>query len=280
MDQEKASPIKITRDGSVTIVRLACDENRNSLTQDMRNSIAATFHELETDVDCRAVYLTGSGQSFCSGGDLPMLKNEIDPWSTHVRFNRTAQWLTALIRFRKPVVVGVNGYAIGGGFGLSLIGDTIVAAESAQMMSGFFRLGVIPDIGVMYNLPRLIGLARARSFIFENKTWSGKEAVENGVASAVVPDDRLDEECLKRAHAFANGPVETMGLAKWLMGRTFESSMDDMMTFENLGQSLAFTSQAFQAGLDGLMNKKKPDFPAASERETFVKAARARKKAK
>jgi len=280
MNNKNASPVKVTRDGPVTIVRLANDENRNSLTQDMRNSIAATFHELETDVDCRAVYLTGSGQAFCAGGDLPMLKNEIDPWSTHVRFNRTAQWLTALIRFRKPVVVGVNGYAVGGGFGLSLIGDTIIAAESAQMMSGFFRLGVIPDIGVMYNLPRLIGLARARAFIFENKTWSGKEAVENGVASAVVPDDRLDEECLKRARAFANGPVETMGLAKWLMGRTFESSLDDMMAFENLGQSLAFTSQAFQAGLDGLMNKRKPDFPVASEREIFVKAARARKKAK
>lgn len=280
MNKERESALKIVRDGPVTIVRLANDANRNSMTQDMRNSIAAAFQELETDADCRAVYLTGSGQSFCSGGDLPMLKNEMDPWSTHARFNRTAQWLTALIRFRKPVVVGVNGYAIGGGFGLSLVGDTIIAAESAQFMAGFFRLGVIPDIGVMYNLPRLIGLARAKTFIFENKTWSGREAVENGVASAVVPDDRLDEECLKRAHAFANGPIETMGLAKWLMGRTFESSLDDMMAFENLGQSLAFTSQAFQAGLDGLMNKKKPDFAAASERETFVKAARARKNAK
>lgn len=280
MGKEEATPIQVTRDGPVVIVRLSNDENRNSMTQAMRNSVAAIFHELETDVDCRAVYLTGSGQSFCAGGDLPMLKNEMDPWSTHVRFNRTAQWLAALIRFRKPVVVGVNGYAVGGGFGLSLVGDTIVAAESAQFMAGFFRLGVIPDIGVMYNLPRLIGLARARNFIFENKTWSGKEAVENGIASAVVPDDRLDEECLKRAHAFANGPIETMGLAKWLMGRTFESSLDDMMAFENLGQSLAFTSQAFQAGLDGLMNKKKPDFLAASERETFVKVARARKNAK
>ena len=174
MNNKNASPVKVTRDGPVTIVRLANDENRNSLTQDMRNSIAATFHELETDVDCRAVYLTGSGQAFCAGGDLPMLKNEIDPWSTHVRFNRTAQWLTALIRFRKPVVVGVNGYAVGGGFGLSLIGDTIIAAESAQMMSGFFRLGVIPDIGVMYNLPRLIGLARARLYLREQDVeWQG-----------------------------------------------------------------------------------------------------------
>ena len=249
MNKEKEPSLKITRDGPVTIVRLANDANRNSMTQDMRNSIAAAFQELETDVDCRAVYLTGSGQSFCSGGDLPMLKNEMDPWSTHARFNRTAQWLTALIRFRKPVVVGVNGYAIGGGFGLSLVGDTIIAAESAQFMAGFFRLGVIPDIGVMYNLPRLIGLARARTFVFENKTWSGREAVENGVASAVVPDDRLDEECLKRAHAFANGPIETMGLAKWLMGQVMRAQggkANPQIVQRLLGEALADLSAKAQ----------------------------------
>jgi 2-(1,2-epoxy-1,2-dihydrophenyl)acetyl-CoA isomerase len=246
----------------------------------MREAIAETFLSLESDVDCRAVYLTGSGQSFCAGGDLPMLKKEMDPWSTHTRFNRTAKWLTALIRFGKPVVVGVNGYAVGGGLGLSLVGDTIIAAESAKFMAGFFRLGVIPDIGVMYNLPRLIGLARARTFIFENRTWSGREAVENGVAAAVVPDSQLDEECLKRAHTMAKGPVETMGLAKWLMGRTFETSIDDMMAFENLGQSLAFTSKAFQEGLEALTQKRAPDFGAASERETFVQASKARRRAR
>lgn len=277
---ESSAPIQVTHDGPVAIVRFSNDENRNSMTQAMRESLADAFQSLDRDVDCRAVYLTGSGQSFCAGGDLPMLKDEMDPWSTHMRFNRTAQWLTAMIRFRKPVVVGVNGYAVGGGFGLALTGDIIVAAESAKFMAGFFRLGVIPDIGVMYNLPRLIGLAKTKRFLFENQTWSGREAVENGVATAVVPDDQLDAECLKRAHALASGPIEGMGLAKWLMGRTFESSIDDMMAFENLGQSLVFTSQAFQAGLDGLMNKKKPDFIAASEKEQFVKVARGRRRAK
>lgn len=272
-------PVELTRDGSVAIVRLANDKNRNSMTQEMRETLAKTFLQLETDPDCRAVYLTGTGKAFCSGGDLPMLKNEIDPWSTHMRFNRTAQWLTAMIRFRKPVVVGVNGYAVGGGLGLSLIGDSIVAAQGAQFMAGFFRLGVVPDIGVMYMLPRLIGMARARTFIFENQTWSGQEAYDKGLAAAVVPDDQLDAECLKRAHTLAKGPIEVMGLAKWLMGRTFESSIDDMMAFENLGQSLAFTSQSFQAGLNALMNKEKADFPAAMESETFVKLARERRNA-
>jgi 2-(1,2-epoxy-1,2-dihydrophenyl)acetyl-CoA isomerase len=273
---KEVMPVTVTRDGPVAIVRLSNDENRNSMTQAMRDALAGAFLALDADVDCRAVYLTGSGKSFCAGGDLPMLKNEMDPWSTHARFNRTAQ----LIRFRKPIVVGVNGFAVGGGFGLSLVGDTLIAAQSATFMAGFFRLGVIPDIGVMYNLPRLIGLARARTFIFENRSWTGQEAVDNGVAATVVPDDRLDEECMKRAHAFASGPIETMGLAKWLMGRTFETSIDDMMAFENLGQSLAFTSEAFKEGLNALSTKNKPDFAAASDREPFVKAARARRNAK
>lgn len=183
-----------------------------------------------------------------------------------------------MIRFPKPVVVGVNGHAVGDGVGIALIGDTIVAAESAKFMAGFFRLGVVPDIGVMYTLPRLIGMARAKAFIFENQTWSASEAHEKELVAAVVTDDQLDAACLMRAHAFAAGPIEVMGLAKRLMGRSFESSMDDMMTFENLGQSLAYASQSFQGGLTALMNKAQPDFAAAMELEPFVKAARARQR--
>lgn len=270
-------PVTVTRDGAVAIVRLTNDESRNSMTQVMREAVATVFADLDADVDCRAVYLTGSGRSFCAGGDLPMLKNEIDPWSTHSRFNRTAQWLTTMIRLRKPLVVGVNGFAVGGGFGLALTGDVILASESARFMAGFFRLGVLPDIGVMYNLPRLIGMARAKTFIFENATWTGRQAVENGIAAAVFADEQLDIEGIKRAHQLADGPVEAIGLAKWLMGRTFESSLDDMMAFENLGQSLVFTSQSFQEGLSALSARRAPDFKAASEKETFVKNARRRR---
>src|SRR3989337_4553146 len=113
--------------------------------------------------------------------------------------------------------------------GLALGGDLIIAAESAKFMAAFFRLGVIPDIGMMYTLPRLIGLARAKRFLFGNETLSAREAYDIGLVARVVPDEELDRECLKQAQQFARGPAAVMGLSKLLLSRTFETGLNEMV---------------------------------------------------
>ncbi|MEU6646302.1 enoyl-CoA hydratase-related protein [Saccharomonospora sp. NPDC046836] len=271
--------IETSVENRVAVVRLADEDNRNALSNDMRQGLASTFADLEDDPEVRAVYLTGRGRAFCGGGDLRMMRDEGDAWSSHQRFRRAARWLTDMIRFPKPVVVGVNGPAVGGGIGIALVGDVILAGqERASFVSGFLRLGLLPDIGVMYTMPRLIGLARTKAFVYGNATWSASDAEQAGLVTAAVPDAELEARGLEQARAMAELPLEGFGLSKWLMGRSLESSLDEMMTYENLGQSLAYTTESMREGLSALREKRAADFVAASEREPAVRAARGRHK--
>jgi 2-(1,2-epoxy-1,2-dihydrophenyl)acetyl-CoA isomerase len=254
------------RKGAVLIIRLVDKETRNSLTNEFREQLGAAVALAQSDDQVRSVYLTSSGPTFCSGGNLRALQTgDSDSWTTHRRFRRLTQWLFPLLWLDKPVVVGVNGHAVGGGMGLALTGDLVVAAESAIFMAGFFRLGVIPDIGVMYHLPRLVGMGRAKKFLFGRGELSAREAEAWGLVSQVVPDDRLEAEGLAEAERLAAGPTDAMGLAKTLMARSFETNMLDMFAYEGLGQVLAMASPEYREGLEALIARRKPDFPAAGD---------------
>lgn len=252
--------VEVERDGGVAIVRMVNDRTRNSLSNEMRVELARAFAEVATDERVRALYLTGAGTAFCAGGDLRNLKSVTGAWGAHRRFRKLGEWLLPLIRMEKPVVVGVNGVAVGGGMGLAFAGDLIVAAESAKFMAGFFRIGVCPDVATMYTLPRLIGMARAKQFLFSNATWTARDALAAGLVGDVVADGDLDRVCLAKAHELANGPAGVIGLAKLIMARSFESGLDEMFLYEGFGQALAMSSGEFKEGLDALLEKRAARF--------------------
>ena len=256
--------ISTRQEGAVLVIRLNSPDTRNSLTTQLREHLADAVDMAERDRAVRAVVLTGEGATFCSGGDLKLLKTASDPWPVHRRFRYMSRWLTPLITLEKPVVVGVRGHAVGGGMGLALTGDIVIAGESAKFMSGFFRLGVIPDVGMMYHLPRLIGMARAKNFLFSGATLSANEALALGLVVKVVADDQVDATCLAEATRLAAGPAEVMGLAKTLMARSFESSLADMFAFEGLGQALAMSNPEFREGLNAALEGRRADFAGAA----------------
>ena len=256
--------VRTTRHGAVLEIRLDSPSTRNSLTTELREQLGEAVELAERDRTVRAVYLTGEGPTFCSGGDLKLLKTASDPWPVHRRFRNLSRWLTPLITLDKPVVVGVRGAAVGGGMGLALTGDLVIAGESAKLMSGFFRLGVVPDIGTMYHLPRLIGMARAKNFLFGGATMSAEEALSLGIAAKVVPDEEVDAAGIAEATRLSEGPAEVMGLAKTLMARSFETSLADMFAFEGFGQVLAMSSPEFKEGLDAALEGRRADFPGAA----------------
>jgi 2-(1,2-epoxy-1,2-dihydrophenyl)acetyl-CoA isomerase len=257
--------VTLIREESVLVIRLSNPKNRNSLTTELREELGAAVAQAEREREVRAVFLTGDGPTFCSGGDLNMLKDACDPWPVHRRFRGLSRWLFPLLWLDKPVVVGINGQAVGGGMGLALSGDVLIAGESAKFIAGFFRLGAVPDIGIMYHLPRLIGMARAKNFLFGGGSFSAKEAADLGLVSRVVPDAQLYEEGLREAKRLARGPAEVMGLAKTLMARSFETSMTDMFAFEGLGQALAMSNPEFREGLAAALERRSADFAGAAK---------------
>jgi len=255
------------RYGAVLVIRLDSQENRNSLTTELREQLGEAVDQAERDRAVRAVFLTGRGPTFCSGGDLRMLKDACDPWPVHRRFRSLSRWLTPLITLDKPVVVGVNGHAVGGGMGLALTGDVVIAGEGAKFISGFFRLGAVPDIGTMYHLPRLIGMAKAKNFLFGGATMSAQEAEALGIVAKIVPDDQVEAAGMEEAARLASGPAEVMGLAKSLMARSFETSLTDMFAFEGFGQALAMSNPEFREGLSAALEGRRADFPGAAAKD-------------
>jgi len=256
--------LETERDGAVLIIRLANEKTRNTLSRELRFSLRDVVREIEDDRTIRAVYLTAKGPSFCAGGDLNMLVKASDPWPVHRRFRHTDTLFPPLMSLDRPVVCGVRGHAVGGGFGLALMADVIIAGETASFMASFSRLGVVPDCLTLFTLPRMIGLSRTRNLLLTNGTLTAKDAVELGIAAKAVPDDQLDAEGLKLAHSLAQGPSEVMGLAKLLLLKSFESSLDEMMLYEDLGQSLAMSSAEFREGLAALREKRKADYAGAA----------------
>jgi len=260
--------VKSVREGSVLVIRLCSPANRNSMTTEMREQLGEAVEIAERDRAVRAVFLTAEGPTFCSGGDFKMLQTACDPWPVHRRFRNLSRWLVPLITLDKPVVVGVRGNAVGGGMGLALTGDVLILGEGAQFVSGFFRLGVVPDVGTMYHLPRLIGMARAKNFLFSGATMSAQEALELGLAAKVVPDDQVETAGMAEAARLAAGPAEVMGLAKTLMARSFETTLTDMFAFEGFGQVLAMSNPEFREGLKAALEKRPADFAGAAEGES------------
>jgi 2-(1,2-epoxy-1,2-dihydrophenyl)acetyl-CoA isomerase len=116
----------------------------------------------------------------------------------------------------------------------------------------------------MFTLPRLIGMAKARNFLLTDSSWDAAQAVDLGIALKAVPDDQVDAEGIALAHKLANGPAEVMGLAKRLLLKSFESSLDEMMSYEGLGQVLAMSSAEFREGLTALVEKRVPDYLGAA----------------
>jgi 2-(1,2-epoxy-1,2-dihydrophenyl)acetyl-CoA isomerase len=259
--------IELERDGAVLVVTLNNPKTRNSLTSELRDELGEAIKQASKDRTVRAVLLAANGPSFCAGGDFKMLEVASDPWSVHRRFSALKDWLIPLITLEKPLVVAVNGHAAGGGMGLALCGDILLAGEDAKFMAAFFRLGAVPDIGIMYHLPRLIGMARAKAFLFGNQTWTAQEALAQGLVTEVCANDTLKEQALAEAHRLAKGPSEVMGLAKLLMARSFETGLHDMFAFEGLGQALAMSSCEFKEGLSAAVERRDADFIASSNRE-------------
>ena len=255
--------LETERDGAVLTIRLANEKARNALSRDMRLSLREVIREIEDDRTIRAVYLTGKGAAFCAGGDLDLISKANDPWPVHRRFRHASNLFQSLTALDRPVVCGVRGHAIGGGLGVALMADLIVAGTSARFSAGFNRIGTVPDCMTLFALPRIVGLGVARAFLLTNGVWDAERAMQLGIAAEVVPDEDVDRRGLELAHQLAAGPAEVMGMSKLLLLKAFESSMDDLMLHEGMGQALAMSSVEFREGLAAVQERRTPDFLGA-----------------
>ncbi len=215
--------VKQTRDGAVGLLTLSEPASLNAMTPDLLGALAAAIGEMTDEASVRALVLTGEGRGFCSGQNLKASEAlGTDIVAGVMRHYWPA--FRALRECRVPVVVAVNGVAAGGGFSLAMAGDIIVAARSASFIQVFSRIGLVPDLGSTWLLPRLVGRQRALELMLLNEPLSAERALEWGLVRQVVDDDRLPDEAMKLAQRLAQGPTRALVATRALLEESEHSS--------------------------------------------------------
>lgn len=261
-EQDMSNAVKLERHGAVAVLRLDDPTAMNALSPAIKAGMQENVPKVLSDAGVRAIVITGTGKAFCAGGDIRAMK---DPEgrkapAVRTRMQVTHTWARALLDGDKPVIAAVNGAAVGGGLALALLADIVIASREAYFMSGYSKLGALPDLGILQTLPWAIGSLRAKEMIMLNRRYCAEEAVAIGLANRAVPAETLMDEALAAAQEIANGPGAMMTMSKVMMKRAYEASVEDFFEREAIGQAIAFGSAEFAEGVDAFLGKRKPKF--------------------
>lgn len=249
--------------GTVTLDR---PERLNAFVGDMRDRLADGLEDLAGDEDVRVVVVTGAGRAFCAGADVEYLSELVEG----ERFEEARSLVEAgrrvartIVEAPKPVVAALNGPAAGGGANLALACDLRMASDRAAIGQTFNRIGLHPDWGGTYFLPRLVGPARAAELVFTGEMVDADEAERIGLVNRVVPHERFREEVEALASRLADRPALPLRLAKRGLRRSLSASLDDMLDHELEAQMRCFRSADAREGIRAFLEKREPEFGAS-----------------
>lgn len=257
--------VLVRHEGAVAVVTLHRPEVYNAFTLTMVRALRAHLDELAADASIGAIVLTGEGKAFCAGGDVQEMLANLHRAEQHF-LDLTAEHhavVRLLVEGQKPVVCAVNGVAAGGGFGLALCGDLRLAASSARFKPAYFKLGVAPDGGSTFLLPRLVGFARAQEILFHDRVVAAEEALALGLVHEVAPPERLMERAMAQARALAAGPAFALAAAKRLLAATSSNALDTQLALERRLNSQSGATPEFAEGARAFREKREPDFARA-----------------
>lgn len=248
---------------AVGMITLNRPEKLNSLVGEVRQDLLAVLDQIRGDQGIGVVVITGAGRGFCAGGDIGLLsklREEGDLAGLRRLLETGREVLTAIRSLPKPVIAAVNGAAAGAGFNLALACDIRIASEKAIFGATFARIGLHPDWGGTYFLPRLVGMAKACELIFSGAMIEAREAERIGLVNRVVPHDSLLEETRSlAARILANSPV-SLGLAKESIYRGLDGTLKDAFAREMEAQLVCFQSEDAREGFRAFLEKRKARF--------------------
>ncbi|HEX6937865.1 MAG TPA: enoyl-CoA hydratase-related protein [Longimicrobiales bacterium] len=259
----KQEQILVERDGDVGWLRINRPERLNAFAGDMREALEAGLHELEADAAIRCVIVTGVGRAFSTGGDIKVMA-QLAAERDRARFAelvRTGARIVSFIeRMTKPVIAAVNGPAAGAGACLALACDLRIASEAASIGFTFARVGLHPDWGGTYFLPRLVGPALAAELIYTGGMLGAERAERLGIFNRVVPAAELEPAARALAGQIAAGAAEITAAVKRSLRRSATATLDEMLALEVEAQLAAFESPDFQEGITAFLEKRAPHF--------------------
>jgi 2-(1,2-epoxy-1,2-dihydrophenyl)acetyl-CoA isomerase len=250
------------------VITLNRPDRLNAFNEAMHEALRAALGEAEADENCRALLITGSGRGFCAGQDLsdrmakPGEDNIVLGGALEAYYNPLVRKLRAL---PFPVVAAVNGAAAGAGCNIALACDIVLAARSASFIQSFARVGLVPDSGGTWNLPRLIGDARARGLALTAEPLAAEKAEAWGLIWKCVDDASLMAEAQHLCEHFASAPTQGLALIKHALNASAGNSLDAQLDLERDLQRTASLTPDYAEGVRAFMEKRKPHFTGRSK---------------
>lgn len=252
--------LKYTVAQGVATITLNRPDVYNALNDEITYELQDALKTVAKDELARVVVLTGAGKAFCSGQDLKAASGDQKRsflQSLHKRYNPI---VSAMRNLPKPIVCRLNGVAAGAGCSLALACDVIVAADEATLIEVFINIGLVPDSGSSYFLPRSVGMNKAFELCSMGNRVKAPEAVAMGLINKSVPSNELDTAVNVYTDYFATAPTKSIGLIKKMLNKSATSSLDEMLEYEAYCQEIAGTSADYQEGVTAFLEKRKPDF--------------------
>ena len=262
--QQAASPLVLEeRSGAVLTLRLNRPEKLNALNPDLCRTLVHGLLGASEDKSVRAVVLTGAGRGFCSGGDIDFLRDArnrkaVDEFKPMLELGK--EICLALATMPKVVIAAVNGPAAGGGLSLALACDLRIASDQAMFTQAFGHLGLYPDFGATFFLPRLVGLSRASELFYTAERLSAEEAHRIGIVASVYPQGSFELETRKLAERIAAGPPLALRDVKRTMIGEAHKQLEQAIDEENRLQLHCFVSEDCAEGLAAYQERRAPKF--------------------
>ncbi len=252
-----AQPVLVEREGATLIISLNRPGLRNAFDLEMRAALAEAVFMARDDAQVKAVILTGTGQHFSAGGDLKSLSDKpLEPAAARDRIRRLHLWFRELVNLEKPVIAAVEGAAFGGGFHLALAADFILAASDARFCAVFARMGMVPDLGGFFLLPRVIGLQRAKEIVFTGREVGAQEAAALGMVFEVHEPGSTMAHARVLAERMAHAPTAALGMAKNVLNRSFNLDQDTLAEMEANAQAIALNSHYHRDAVRRFLDKQ------------------------
>lgn len=254
--------LTIAREGPVMRLTLNRPDRGNSLDQELADALLEAVSECDGDARVRCVVLTGSGRLFSAGGDITAFAEDTErmPQALRKLAGTLHESVVRLANMRKPLLTLVNGPAAGAGMSLAIMGDMVLCARSGHFTAAYGAIGLTPDGGMTWSLPRLIGLRKAQELVFTNRRILAAEAEQIGLVTRVVDDAKLAEEGARVAETLSQSAIGALATARLLLANSYSASLASQLDTE--ARTIAAMSRETECaqGIAAFRDKRKPDF--------------------
>ena len=246
---------------SIAILTLTREKSLNAMSPQFFNDFNTVFSHLSTlQTPIKALIITGQGQGFCVGADLKNFTNDRDIDLSESLRKNFIPLVKALRNLKIPTIAAVNGYAVGAGMSIVLACDFCIAAKSAEFSQAFINIGLVPDAGSTYYLPRMVGRAKANEMMMLGENIRARDAFNIGLIYKCVEDDQLISDAMRLADKLASRPLSAIIQIRVLLDKSQENSFDQQLEAEADAQKIAGQSDNFIEGIQAFLEKRLPIF--------------------